>query len=1055
MGSRPSIKDADGLVWSTAGTPIGASGLDLRRSDAPATLSKLVNARFLDSKTVMRRDGHDEKLVQDGADFVQDKIVHEWVYGHGTRVEIPTNSAWDNAHHPICNRGAGGFSLDTTDVVWTGDRLLVETPDGAFHGASTFWDRGGGDLVKAGLPAYMPVQTDSFLPSSTGHGYMDTVLSDTQRLALFTDDDNRLVALTIDRATGTVLDRSFIGADDDGDVTKVRALWSDGVFVALFMNDAGLQIAHWNGAGWAAPSVIDADAATYDVAVVNNGFHLFWRTGAVIYATKFNGHSAVDVPYAASSVVPLLTATAKGQIAAAVAPDGGLALVMQTALDESLPFSGLCTYTFTYQLEATSTAPRLLDPGEDWNGGLSACFRGLRNQYGHYPYVVHASKLASECLVQAWELVQSTDATVAPVILQTAMVHNSLLTSKGFRVGDEVFAWYMSTNSNTNYLMGGVSGAQRCGIADRETALSQLAAALDEETFLAWPFAVHPDPLEPESKHTWMRGYNAGVYSRPSNTLIGDLDFLPHLSTAKFGRSVYLAGSLVRAWDGTEFGDAGFHDYPVLASSSPTTGGSLTLLATYSVRVYATRWNNQGEKFSSVALAATLPALTGSDDKITITIKTLPITNHSDVQFEVYRTAGNGTFYLEGVVANNLAEHDASTASVTFDLTMSDATLRTKLADPRGGGVGTPAQLDEFGPLGCSVLVTAGDRLWGIGGQVGHGVAEFSKLWVPGSGAGFDSLGGNLQVLDATGGAITSLAAFADSVVVAFQPDRVYVLAGNGPDNTGAGAYDVPQLLLEGGTTTHRGTVSLPVGVVFWGAEGPRLLTAGFKVETIGEPVGPLAAGLDPSGVTANLARREVVWYTEGGVGLLWSYQDGSRWAQWTGLPVAGVSDRRLVTPDGRSLAPSSTPRDGGRRYQFGFATGNVRPEALLMGSTRVRRVGLLGEHRGDHNVRFRVYYDGSRLWSERFTWEPTVETWLATGTDFSLLTPAEIDALACSEHSGAYGTNRRLARQVCRFLRVEVSDGGDDGFIPWELSFELGQTPGLGRTAVNTFTGD
>ncbi len=1050
MSSRPSIKDADGLVWTTAGIPIGVSGLDLRRSDAPSTLSKLINARFLDSKTVMRRDGHEEKLVQDGANFVQDKIVREWVYGHGRRLEIPTNSVWDNAHHPIHNRGAGGFSLDTTDVVWTGDRLLVETPDDAFQGASTFWDRGGGHLIKAGHPAYLPVQTDSFLPSSTGHGYMDTVLSDTQRLALFTNDDSRLVALTIDRITGTILDRSFVGSGDDGDVSKVRAIWSDGVFVALFMNEAGLQISYWNGTGWAAPSVIDSDAVTYDVATVDNGFHLVWRTGGVVYATKFSGHTAVQVPYAANSVVPLLTAAASGQVAVAVAPDGSLAIVMETTVDMSLPFSGLCTYTLTYQLEVSSPAPRLLDAIVAWNGGLSACFRGLRNEDGYYPYVVHVSKLASECIVKAWELVQSSDATVAPTILQSATTHNSLLTSKGFRVGDEVFAWYMSTNSDTNYLMGGVSTAQRCGIADRETALSQLAAAIAEPTFLAWPFVVHPDPLDSTRKFTWMRGYNAGVYSRPSNTLIGDLDFLPNLSTAKFGRSVYLAGSLVRTWDGTELGDAGFHDYPVLKSSSPATGGNLTLLATYSVRVYATRWNNQGEKFSSVALAATLPALTASNNKITITVKTVPITNHAGVILEVYRTAGNGAFYLEGTVVNDLSEDD-----VTFDLTMSDATLRTKLADPRGGGVGTPAQLDEFGPLGCSVLVTAGDRLWGIGGQVGHGVAEFSKLWVPGSGAGFDSLGGNLQVLDATGGTITSLAAFADSVVVAFQPDRVYVLAGNGPDNTGAGAYDVPQLLLEGGTATHRGTISLPVGVVFWGAEGPRLLTAGFKVETIGEPVGPLAAGLDPSGVTANLARREVVWYTESGVGLLWSYQDGSRWAQWTGLPVAGVSDRRLVTPDGRSLAPSSTPRDGGRRYQFGFATGNVRPEALLMGSTRVRRVGLLGEHRGEHNARFRVYYDGSRLWSERFTWEPTVETWLAPGIDFSLLTPAEIDALACSEHSGAYGTNRRLARQVCRFLRVEVSDGGDDGFIPWELSFELGQTPGLGRTAVNTFTGD
>ena len=69
MSRKVSSKDSDTVIWATAGITLGAAGLDLRRSDAPGTMSKLLNARFLDSKTLARRDGHTGSIVQDRGEF--------------------------------------------------------------------------------------------------------------------------------------------------------------------------------------------------------------------------------------------------------------------------------------------------------------------------------------------------------------------------------------------------------------------------------------------------------------------------------------------------------------------------------------------------------------------------------------------------------------------------------------------------------------------------------------------------------------------------------------------------------------------------------------------------------------------------------------------------------------------------------------------------------------------------------------------------------------------------------------------------------------------------
>lgn len=1044
---KPSTQDSDGVAWTTTGVPLGEAGLDTRRPDAPGVLTELLNARFRDARTIERRGGHVGRLLQDRSAFTLDKrVTDDWVYGHGTRIEIGDDADWENEHHPIHIRGGGTFSRGAQDVVWTGDRLFIVKDDGPFHGEHLHWDRTpDGTGSGYGIPAFLPVMDDSYPPAVIKSSYLDTCVTDKVRLVVSATDDDHLKAILISLETGAILDTALIDGSD-GPCYNVRALSSGGVPTVLWQNAAGLQVASYV-AVWSAPSVLDATAATYDVCVTPGGFHVAWRRGTQIFAGRYIGANTTSTPYPFGAALSVAGTSPSGNIALSVTPYE-LGLVWQG--DDTGPATpGL--YANSYSLDLTPVGAALsisaaTDPSDATLPaplfGLAACHRGLRGSEGTTPLIVHATFTNGSGVF--WTTIYELDSSTGVFLVASYTLQNAALTSKSFRVGDEVAAWLRTTNSGTNFLAAGVTTPQICGVADREDAVAQPRTGL-----VTWLQGIAPAG---DHRFTWLRSYNAGTYHRAGNTRLGDLDFLPALSTAAFGHSVYLAGSHPRCWDGVELGDAGFHDYPVLAGTPAKSNGSgsLTATGTYRFRVYLTRYNKAGERFMSAALTSDAVVLAGAEDTITVNVTSTALTNHDDLVLEFYRTESGGTtYYLEGTVAN-----DRSVASMSFQFGLSDSALRLKPGDPHAPQLGVARELEELGPLGCRIFVVAGDRLWGAGGQVPAGCAQFSKLYESGEGVGFSDID-SVQVIDATGGEITSLAS-RDSILVAFQPRRVYLVTGNGPDNYGNGTFGVPEDQNVEGASTHLGTADTPLGIVFW-SDGPRLLASNFRsVLPISEPVAELAASMTPTGVRVDPRRREVVWYTAEGDALLWSYaSENSRWARWTGLPVAGCSPRHLVTTDGRLLTPAETPLDDGRRFEFAFRTGNIRLEAHLAGANRLREVGITGKHNGTHNARFAVYYNGAALWDERYWWHPQEGSYLMPPEVWDELTPEEVDALEVHDRSGAYSHMRRVERQECRFFQVAASDLGDAGFTPWELDLVIGAKPGRGRSAINTFTKD
>jgi hypothetical protein len=811
------------------------------------------------------------------------------------------------------------------------------------------------------------------------------------------------------------------------------------------LDAGGLWVWRWLGASWGHSSLIDSTATAFDVAPSSTGCSVIWdRTAGATRSLRIGSFagstSGYNHPWGQAAEVDGAYPGTNLKVGIAVATNGDIAYAWTSSAGAEPWVNGLYCCTDTGALDSPSSVTLLqASIGTMWStagGHVTVTFRNISSGQGKYDFTVYAKHTPNGLSAfsgdySVWDYVRIFRVDYDTVV-SAVNVFNVKLLTKAFTVGNEVFAWLYSTNSSTAFLIGNDAVPQVCGIADREE------VEIKGDSLRS----VQSDP-EDEYKFIWSRPYNAGEYFRRGDIRIGYMNFMPKLSTAAYGLGTYLAGSHVRCWDGVELGDAGFHDYPAIESITNASGGSVDA-GEHFVRIYPVRYTSQGERFQGAAITSS--GVTVSTGAVALAVHTIPITNHDDVKLEIYMTpVGSTVFRYAGVVDN-----DKEAATVSITLTASDATLEAAPADPHAPGVDDLQEMEEFGPVGCEILAVSGDRLWGIGGQVPAGCAQFSKLYEVGEGVGFGDLI-NTQIFDASGNRLTSIASFSDSVLVAFQAKRYYSLLGPGPSNFGIGSFDVPELKVAAGALNHWGTIATPIGLLFWSEEGPRALAGNYQNMFIGEPIAPLALTMTPSGVRFQLDTSEVIWYTESGNALLYNFGGRvGRFARWSGIPAAGVSDKRIVTPSGECWTPSSsTPRDYGRSFVFSFETGNVRLESLLQGGNRIRSLGMTGKWVGEHTVTFNVYHDGSPDWIERIDWVPGENSVL--NTDWTNLTGVQIDALDTVDKTGRYDNFFRLEKQDCEYIRVKVTDSGNDGFIPWELSFEMASKGGKTRLAAQT----
>lgn len=522
------------------------------------------------------------------------------------------------------------------------------------------------------------------------------------------------------------------------------------------------------------------------------------------------------------------------------------------------------------------------------------------------------------------------------------------------------------------------------------------------------------------------------------------------------GHSTYFAGGFLQQYDGQGMVEAGFHLYPEgVTAAASSASGSLANSTTYAYRVYWEWTNAQGERERSTGLIIT-KATGGSDDTITLTIKTLTFTakqgSREDVSIVIYRTEGtptiNSPFYrassldpstagsANGYLAN---DPDDATGDVTWVDKMADTTLTAKELDYQNTG-----ELDNVPPATASIVARGKDRLW-LAGLDDPNQIQYSKLRFPGDVVSFnDAL--TLQC-DQDGGAITAIAPMNEAMIV-FKRRRIFVITGEGPNNFGFGGFSDPQLVVsDTGCKDARSIVMTPLGLMFQSDKGIYLLSQQYQLSYIGAPVEAYNAQTVTS---AELVadRNQARFLTDSGKTLLYDYlfqqwstftnHEGVDAAVWKNTYVYARSNGRLYKESGSEYT------DGGQPYRLKMRTGWLRLSGL-QGYQRVRRLHVLGEFKSTHSLLVDIEYDyevTDALYRASFG----ASSVISSSTYGDGATYGADDPYGGSDES-VYQFRIRLPRQKCQSVRFTFQDSPGttigESYEINELALEVGLKSG------------
>jgi hypothetical protein len=140
----------------------------------------------------------------------------------------------------------------------------------------------------------------------------------------------------------------------------------------------------------------------------------------------------------------------------------------------------------------------------------------------------------------------------------------------------------------------------------------------------------------------------------------------------------------------------------------------------------------------------------------------------------------------------------------------------------------------------CLAVAETSSRLFGIT-KGDAGIIVFTKLFEAGLAPEFNA---SLNISLGLGRKATAIANIDDKVIV-FETDRINVLYGDGPDNTGANGYfSVEPIQSTVGCVSQDSIVSVPDGVIFFSGQTKtfHMVTRDLQVVEVGRPVTSLCS---------------------------------------------------------------------------------------------------------------------------------------------------------------------------------------------------------------------
>lgn len=430
------------------------------------------------------------------------------------------------------------------------------------------------------------------------------------------------------------------------------------------------------------------------------------------------------------------------------------------------------------------------------------------------------------------------------------------------------------------------------------------------------------------------------------------------IQTNELGNNLQIGSGDIIMYDGANVVEQGFHLYPEAITAVHAASGGLSA-GLYGYQVLYEWIDNQGQTHRS-APSPVVSITTLVDEKVTLTIPTLRITEKKTVTIAVYRTLVNGSIYFRvdtmslSYPINNSTNSDTVTfvdAAADVDITGNEQLY-------------TGQEVENIAAPGANAITEYKNRLIIIPSENPF-VWEFSKQVVSGSPVEFSDL--FQQNMTTVGGELKGAAKLDDKIIF-LKGASLYYVTGTGPSPNGANNdfSDAQFITADAGLQDLRSVVSTPVGLMFKSSKGIYLLDRSLQTRYIGKAVEDYnaftvrGAQLIPKG-------NQVRFILSNGTLLMYDYfwTDEEGIGQWTVFDnVDAVSDcifqnlHTYITSSG--IVYQETPGvylDGvvPVNTYFKSAWFNL---AGLQGFERAYYFYLLAQYISAHTLTLNIYYD-------------------------------------------------------------------------------------------------
>lgn len=584
------------------------------------------------------------------------------------------------------------------------------------------------------------------------------------------------------------------------------------------------------------------------------------------------------------------------------------------------------------------------------------------------------------------------------------------IVSKPWAISSKVYCVVQDIQDNTNFIADiWADNVTAANIPMRPVATFDAFTAFYNLLFSLFPSQIYQGfPVSTTSYEVPAVKYSSSV--KDTQTL-GSYLFsfnTPFLFT-EANSSLISSGGVPSSFDGNRVAELGFLVRPITSNATfvPNSVGPPLVANTLPVGSYSYiavyEWTDgQGQIYRSAPSAPVAITTTAigavsffvtyncftTKQELTVTpdaIRVIIYRNQPAGQTTIYKRLTNTSLFTS--FPNNL--NNVNVASFQFiDDGSNEVFIKTSEL------LYTVGQLENDHPPSATMVLTHNSRVWLAGTDIPTRL-WFSKSLVTGEPPNFSGLF-VLDILE--GGPITGIGSLDDKLII-FKQDKIFVVFGDGPNDTGAGAsFSVQRISTDTGCVSPLSVVPMRDGLMFLSPIGISLLSRALQFAYIGSPVETTVTPFN--GVISSAVNHPVnpwVLFTFGpdgngdGVVVVYDYFQ-NKWSTWQLIDFTGGQSQAPVqsattwqngytwatnsTIGTHVYAESSSFLDDTAYVSMVVETGWLK-FAGMVGFQRVRKLIVLGEVMTPHNLVINLAhnYDASG-YSQTITYDTSSLGW-------------------------------------------------------------------------------